>query len=768
MAMSGFPPLHRLRLDYNKQGGGTGMSVRTFRSGAATLASLLLAQVPAYAADTSSQEAGAQQQAQGLQEVTVTATRTGVTSAQSTPLALSVFSGATLQQSGVSNIKDLSVIAPDLTVAQQNVNGEIYIRGVGSNNVFNGSDPDVTVQLDGVYLAGAFAQFMDFLDVDRVEVLRGPQGTLYGRNAVGGTVNIVSSTPADTPQGTLQLTGGNYGLFQGQFYQTGPIVPGTAQFSVAGNYITHGDYVSNATPGVPGVENANHGGLRAQLRLEPAADTVATTRFDWSHADERSDSFDHNLAPVPFAPIANSLIWNYTTVAINSPQTDDLTLWGIAEEIDSRLSDHIDLKSLTAYRSAQYQIDVDPDATELQILNSVQADSYHQVSQELDLTARAGPLEAFAGLLYYSEHEVGYITSAALPSLLVPPAGAVNNVVLPHSDIQSTAGFGQATYHLSEALSVIAGIRYTAEQRKFAQNFTQYSLNPAMLNDVTFQFIGNSDRTYDAATPKFGVNYSLAPNVLTYVSATRGFKSGGTNFAATNSLGMNFKPETLWAYEVGVKSEWLEHRLRLNITGFKYDYKDLQVQSLIAPGVVAIGNAATAGIKGAELEVGAQPVRDVTLDLNYSYLDARYDEFPDASVPSALASYVSGNPRYDASTDTFNAAGMELNSAPKSSLNASAKYQTAMFRGYGSVWTEYHWQAREYFDPSNAAILSQGGYGILNLSLGYEDERGWGVRLLGRNVANKRYWGAMAAPGLVPDGYAGDPRTVALTLTKNW
>jgi iron complex outermembrane receptor protein len=744
------------------------MNVRISSLGGATLALLLLGQVPAHSADTPPQDGGPQEGSSGLQEVTVTATRTGATSAQSTPLALSVFSNAALQQSGVSNIKDLSDLAPDLTVAQQNVNGEIYIRGVGSNNVFNGSDPDVTVQLDGVYLAGAFAQFMDFLDVDRLEVLRGPQGTLYGRNAVGGTINIISSTPSDTPSGTLQLTGGNFGLFQGQFYQTGPVVPGKAQFSLAGNYVTHDDYVSNATPGVAGVENANHGGLRAQLRVELGDNTDATTRFDWSHADERSDSFDHNLAPVPFAPIANSLVGNYETVAINSPQTNHLTLWGIAEEIDTRLSDYIDLKSLTAYRSGQYQIDVDPDATELEILNSFQSDRYDQVSQELDLTAKDGPLEGIIGFLYYSEHEVGDITSAAPPSLLIPAAKSANNVVTPVSDTQSTAGFGQATYHLSEALSVVAGIRYTAEQRKFAQNFTQYSLNPATLNARTFQFIGNSDRTYDAATPKFGVNYSVTPNVLTYVSATRGFKSGGTNFAATNSLEMNFKPETLWAYEVGIKSEWLEHRLRLNLTGFKYDYRDLQVQSLIAPGIVAIGNAATAGIKGLEFEVGARPIKEVTLDLNYSLLDARYDQFPDASVPSALGSYVAGNPRYDAATNTFNAAGMELNSAPRSSLNASAKYETSLFTGDGYARADYHWQARTYFDPSNATILSQGAYGILNLSLGYEDERGWGVQLLGRNVANKRYWVAMAAPGLVPDGYAGDPRTVALTVKKDW
>ena len=428
MTMSGLRP-QSVTFEYNKHGGG-GMNVRFSRSGAVTLVFLFLAQMPAYSADTSSQEAGTQEQSSGLQEITVTATRTGETSAQRTPLALSVFSNAALQQSGVSNIKDLSSLAPDLTVAQQNVNGEIYIRGVGSNNVFNGSDPDVTVQLDGVYLAGAFAQFMDFLDVARVEVLRGPQGTLYGRNAVGGTVNVISSTPTDTAAGTAQLTGGNYGLFQGQFYQTGPIVPGKVQFSVAGNYVVHNDYVSNATPGVAGVENANHGGLRAQLRVELTDDIHATTRFDWSHADERSDSFDHNLAPVPFAPIANSLVGNYTTVAINSPQTEHLTLWGIAEEVDSRLSDHIELKSLTAYRSGQYRIDVDPDATELQILNSLQTDRYDQVSQELDLTVKAGPLDAIAGFLYYSEHEVGYITSAALPSLLVPAAAAVNNVLL--------------------------------------------------------------------------------------------------------------------------------------------------------------------------------------------------------------------------------------------------------------------------------------------------------------------------------------------------
>jgi iron complex outermembrane receptor protein len=708
-------------------------------------------------------------QGAALEEILVTATKTGETAAQRTPLAVSVFSADQLNAAGVGNVKDLAALTPNLNVAQQNVNGEIYIRGIGSNNVFNGSDPDVTVQSDGVYIARAFAQFADFIDVDRVEVLRGPQGTLYGRNAVGGTINLISRTPSDQFESEAQLTGGDYGLFQAQSYVSGPLAPGLLQASLSGNYLRHNDYVENVVPGVPGINDANRGGVRGQLRFTPSEGIDMITRLDWQSADERSDSFDHNLAPVPLAPLANSILGDYTKVAINDPQESHTTVWGAAEEINLTLNDALSLKSLTAYRYAAYNISVDPDGTELVALQSLQADTSRQISQELDLNARFDRFEGVAGLMYYQEHETSDISSGVPPSVRTPAASAVLNTVTPYAQARSDAIFAQGTYHLTDELGVVAGIRYTHDRKELDQNFTQTSLNPATLNRVRFQFIGDSVRDYDSTTPKFGVNYQFTPALMAYVSATKGFKSGGTNFAATSPQAINFNPESIWAYEGGVKSDWLEHRLRVNVTAFKYNYKDLQVQSLIAPGVVAIGNAATADVKGLELETSAKPTSHVTLGLNFSLLDSRYARFDNASVPGALTPYVTGEPGYDAATKTFDASGNRLDSAPKESLSGNAQYDHGVGAGIAFVRAEYYWQARAYYDPSNVAILSQGPYGLINLSTGYNlPESGWGLQLMVKNVADKHYLTSIAAGGLVPAGYAGDPRTIALQIRKKW
>src|SRR6266849_3943976 len=219
-------------------------------------AALAVAMVPAIAA---AQDSAAAPPVQKLEEIVVTATKTGTTVVQKTPLAITVLSGDQLEASGVLNVRDLAQYVPNLSVPMITIVPVIYIRGIGSSNVNNGSDPDVTTQLDGVYIARPFAQLMDFIDVDRIEVLRGPQGTLYGRNAVGGTFNIISRKPSDRLEGDLALTGGSYALVQTQAYASGPIIPGLLQASISGNFIRHNGYTDNITPGAQDVGTADRG-----------------------------------------------------------------------------------------------------------------------------------------------------------------------------------------------------------------------------------------------------------------------------------------------------------------------------------------------------------------------------------------------------------------------------------------------------------------------------------------------------------------------------
>lgn len=706
-------------------------------------------------------------QIETIEAVMVTATKLGTTELQKTSSAITVFSADQLDASLVNNVKDLVSFTPNLNVGQATASAQIYIRGIGSNNVFNGSDPDVTVQSDGVYIARAFGQFADFVDIERIEVLRGPQGTLYGRNAVGGVINIISKKPSEDFEAKAQLTGGSDQLAQAQAYVSGPLVSNVLQGSLAANYMSHDGYVDNVVAGGKDVGNADRRGVRGQLRFLPTSRIEAITRFDWNEAEERMDAYSHLLARTAFAPLANSTIGDYSKAALDTPQDMDTRIWGVSEDIKVDFNDALTLQSITAYRRSEYAVHVDTDSTEFPVIYGYQTDLSRQFSQEFNLGIHLGRLDAVAGAYYFDEHETSVIQNTTPPSIATALGSATVTTALPDSNVRSAALYTQGTYHLTDALGLTLGVRYTEDRKEIDQNIRRIPYDPTRPS-IVFE-AGPPAKTYESWTPKFAIEYQVAPDLFVYGSATKGYKSGGTNFAATNLLALTFNPEELWSYEGGFKSDWLDHRVRVNLTGFYYDYQDLQVQSLIAPGVVSIGNAATATVRGLELETVFRPLTGLTMTLNYAWLDSEYDSFPNAAVPSQLRPYVSTSPRYTAATGTFNASGNRLTAAPESSVSASVQYEHPISTGSVFVRGEYYWQDRAYYDPSNVLIMSQDAYDLVNLSLGYENTQGnWSARVIAKNVADTQYLITVAANGSVPAGLAGAPRVIALQLTKHW
>jgi iron complex outermembrane recepter protein len=698
---------------------------------------------------------------QGLQEIVVTATKTGATEAQKTPIALSVYSSDQLNNSVANNVKDLVALTPSLNVSQTTASAEIYIRGIGSNNVFNGSDPDVTVQSDGVYIARAFGQFADFLDVSRVEVLRGPQGTLYGRNAVGGTINIISRAPTDDFEAKTQVTLGDYSLLQTQAYVSGALVKGLLDASLSVNYITHSPWEDNIVPGQPGLDDANHGGLRGQLLFRPTDNVQMTTRMDWSKADEYFDASAHLLAPYPKAPLATSILGNYTLTALDTPQLNHEEIWGISEDINAQINDWLSLKSITAYRDSWYRLTVDGDGTELPINSGYQADLSKQFSQELNLVAKRDHFDGVAGVYFFNEHEISEVYSD-LPA----PGPNLQNLVQPDAYARSYAAFAQGTYHLFDTVGLTAGARYTEDRKELNQYYSRNILSLGVPLPG-YPFIDDVVRHFHATTPKFGVDWQATPDVLVYATATRGFKSGGTNYAASNAAALSFAPEYIWSYETGAKSEWLDHRLRVNLTGFLYDYSNLQVQSLLGPGVTTIANAATAKIKGAELETTVEPIPRLVLTANYSLLNARYTRFDAASVPASLTPYLAGSPNLNPN-GTYDASGNRLSAAPHDSVSTSAQYGWNMSGGRPFLRAEYYWQSRAYYDPSNAPIMSQKAYGLANAFVGYDSDSKWSVHFFVKNLTDTHYLIFIAAITVVPSGVAAAPRTYGVQLTKSF
>ncbi len=703
----------------------------TLRFGAA----LLLTSAAAHA--QSAPDHGADHANSDTGDIVVTASKTGATLLQDTPLAVTAFTADMLEKTGVKDIRDLAAATPNLLVTQNASFSQVYIRGIGSNNVFGGSDPSSTIHLDGVYLARPASYLSNFLDVERIEVLRGPQGTLYGRNSVGGTINVISRKPGNELEGKLQATYGNYNFARVEGYISGPIVTDklAASFSVIGS--RRDGYLKNIVPGVGDADDERTIGGRGQLRFTPSAPLEIILRADFVHSKDALAGYI-KLLQTTTDPLANSVLGDYRKIAVNIRPSSNRRQWGTAAEINYDVAAGMQLKSLTAYRENRLIQVGDTDATALNGRRTDQFEGQHQFSQEFNLTGKTGGLTYILGAYYFNEHILVDSSVTTYPTVRANFNPTINTDAL--------AGFAQGSFAVTDQVTLTAGIRYTSETKKFDQIATNFSLVTG-LPLATYPRIYSTKNTYKAWTPKFGIEFRPAGGVLLYASATKGFKSGGFNFSSVNPA-QGFAPETLWSYEAGAKLDLLDRVLRLNATIFHYDYSDLQVQSFLSPGVVDITNASDAKVDGAEFEAQLRPAAWLKLGGNLAYLNARYKNYTSALLP--------GNIPYDAS-------GNRLNLAPRWSYSVFAEATTAIGAGSGFIRGEYNYRTRQYFTAANSGLDTQAGYGLLNASVGYTFP-GDHFELLafGRNLTDRSYITSTAsfASGIV--GRVGEPRTYGI------
>lgn len=537
---------------------------------------------------------------------------------------------------------------------------------------------------------------------------------------MGGTINIISRQPSKTPTGRVRVGYGNYNAKTAEAYLSGPLAD-TVSASIAGTYRDHDAFFNNVVPGAPDVGEAKRAGARAQLRYEPTADLDVTLRGDYSLIDENYESYDHLLGRLPYnAPLANALVGSYRDVAINEDQRNKVDTGGVSLDIDYRLGGGLGFKSITAFRKLKSEIFNDSDASDVraQLLRVVE--KQRQFTQEFNLSYAGDRLNAVAGLFFFGDRDFQLNNNNAGPSVATPAPRAAIVQAAPTVHTRSYAAFAQANYEVVPNLRVILGIRYTTEKKTFDQNFTRTSLNPATLGVSApgFPIIFSAERKDHAFTPKFGIDFQATRDVFLYGSVTRGFKSGGFNNTANAAATAGFDPEKITAYEAGAKTQFLDRKLRVNLTGFSYDYKDLQVRQLIGIGNAVVSNAASARVRGIELETLAKPVPWVQISANLSYLDAKYRKFTTASIATSYANLIP-NQVVRNGVATFDASGNRLQATPRWSgvfgidltPNVSAEYDL-------DVHIDYAFRGRAFFDASNIPISSQKSYGLLNANIG--------------------------------------------------
>ena len=649
-----------------------------------------------------------------FERLTVTATKTGAAEIQSTPISITALSARSVEELGARNIEGLAGFVPTLTISQHTGLAQVTLRGVGTNAVFAGSDPSTTIHLDGIYLARPAMAFADFLDVERVEVLRGPQGTLYGRNSVGGTINVVTRDPTNTLETRVRLTAGGYDTLRVEGAVSGPLIANRVMANLAilrssrDGFVRDLDHPDHAL----GSEDTWAGrgkvrvlfGTRSELLLSADSARFEGVPLHWAKPIVAKPGFTFD-SPASLWAVRTSDV----TTGRNIQQ-------GASARLTVPVNDTTTVTSLTGWRASKDRFFVDADATELRVTALRLSDVQDQISQEVTVVHRTPTFTSIAGAFVFDEDDAGQIEVTAYPTETQSRPFATTGT-------RAWALFGQATYRVSSRVSLTGGVRYTDERKEIASTGGVYRLGTPVLAVPTSFYAFSDHATFDAWTPKAGLQVQASRDTFLYVSATRGFKSGGFNPTA-NAPGRAFGPELAWSYEGGVKQTMAEGRMQVNTAVFVTDYRDLQVQAFIRPGVTDISNAASAMIKGVEVEVAATPWRGLQLAGHVAWLDATYDRY----VAIGLGGV------------TRDVSGHRLNNAPTWSGSSSAIYELAAGAAATvSLRGDVSWQNRVFFTPFNDAIESQEAYGLVHLRAGIEPRsRRWELAVYVRNAGERR------------------------------
>ncbi len=682
-------------------------------------------------------KAGAQ-----IEEITVTATKRAA-NMQDIPISINAFDGDRLASSGIDDLRDLQFIAAGVQIGGTGPNTNVTIRGVGGDQLTPGSSSGVAVHLDGIYLSQKSMLNTALFDIERIEILRGPQGTLYGRNATGGSINIVSKAPNVDETAGIKMTVGNYDLIESEGYLNGAISENlTAR--LAGKIVKRDGYTADDFADND-LDHADSRSIRGKLRYEPTDSFTLDITADYT----KDKSFPAPIVSRGFADVPTvGEIFGGTLSTGRRRNADvrerqEIEAWGVSVRSEWDLGSSV-LTSLTGYRDTEYDEILDGDGTEVNAFSGGNFRQSEQFSQEFNLSSSdAETFDWIVGaFLFYEDESFDFITP--VPALGFTFIGGA-------PDIESTAYalFAEVTYPISDRLTAIVGARYSYEEKEMEEF-------GGLVGALDFDELEDD---WTSFTPKVSLTYAYNDDVNVYATISRGFKAGGFN--ATLLQGDGFGPEKVINYEVGLKSTLLDRRLRTNVSLFHMDYEDLQVQvqrvnPLTGIATTAIDNAAEATIRGLELELQAQVTDSFSFDGNVSYLDATYDDYTAVDGLRGGAS--------------FDLSGGNLQSAPEWSASLGLQFDTDI-ENWGSITArgEYNFQDEMSFSPFGDDLRSQGSNYRVNLHVAFESADGrWSMAVFGNNITDERaarfLFISPPTAGLLKSEYLHSPRTYGASL----
>jgi iron complex outermembrane receptor protein len=749
----------------------------------------------------------------GLQEILVTARRRAE-DLQSVPVAVTAVSADAIQSQDVTSLEDLNSFVPNMKIAADRATSStinVYIRGVGQSDPLWGFEPGVGVYIDDVYLARPQAALLDVIDVDRLEILRGPQGTLYGKNTIAGAIKYVTRDIVGPTTFTVAATGGNYGEHDVKLNFSTPVIQDHVYFGVALADLQrrgYGEVVAQAGAAPSpynfiGQDVSNKDVLAGRANLTIVWGQSSKLKLTADDILDNSNASGGQRLNDYLAPALSDPFDTRTDMPVNRDYSHRS---GFSGTYTQSLTDQLDLKLVGAYVKGHSQQFIDFEELDENLFQVPGSYSDQQSSGEAQLTFTNDLVKAVGGLFFMDSTACGAY-NASLGVLAAPPPYGddiyLTSIVQGCVRTKSTAVYADTVWKLSDRLNLDAGLRWNQDQKTAEVYQAQYaSLSPNQLyGDQTFfnpsapptgfflfptpaagiltDYTGN--RTFDNVDPRFGLDYHLTDHLMAYVSYSKGFKSGGFdmrgNAAVYPQTKDGYGSEVANNYEAGIKSTLLDNTLLLNLTVFYDPYSNAQIgvqQFVSAPtpqNVTAVLNAGKQINRGVELESVWRPLRPLTVGLNVGYLDSYYEDF--------LIGCTAFTPGCSASSPPQNVADVNRPiNAPAWTVSGNVGYTWNLPAGTLLARTGYDWRSFTKVANTTVSPTDQPAYGLLNGGLALTlPGKSWRISLDGKNLTNRYYRvagydfggppisAANALGGVSQIGFYGPPRTYTATVT---
>ncbi|MDF8332171.1 TonB-dependent receptor [Novosphingobium cyanobacteriorum] len=728
---------------------------------------------PAHA-QTTAAETSASTDSTGIADIVVTAERREQ-STQRSALSIQVVGGEALEKAGVSAAGDLTKLTTGVEIGVAGANSQIYVRGVGSFAYIPLQSPGVAFNVDGVYVGRPDSVAGNFYDIARIEVLKGPQGTLYGRNANGGSINLVTNDPRIGERSMdLNLEGGNYSLAHASGAINLPIGEHSA-LRAAFNVVQRDGYLSDGT------FDDKQQAARIRFKTEPNENLTIVLNADYAHTGGRggnatwrprrpgADPYESITEPAAQAykhSFPGSGLAPFTNTDRNDGYQDN-QYYNLSAQVDLRLGfatltllpayRHSDIDYLTYDLGARYRMDK----------------SSSQTSLEARLGNKTGNLTWVIGGYYFHETQDGFydITPGDVPVPFFGGAVLLNQRIAFKPKTDAYAAFGQATLGLAPGFRLIAGARYTHE--KASVSGTISNLTPAALLSAY-----SPTGSFDGTTFKAGFEYDLAPQSMLYATYSTGFKAGGLNQTPTPAIA-TFRPEKLNSAEVGIKNRFLDNKLQINVSAYHWKYKNLQDAraAFDAFGVNFITfNSGDATIYGATLDIIAKPWTGGTFNFSGEYAHSKYDRFL-VSTPTPL--FLAGSTGCPTTSTgpggltTADCSGFQVARVPKWTFTAGYDHEFLLADG-GSVnaGASVKYSSARWIGIDFVAAQRDDAYAVVDANISYTtpDSR-LTVGLFGRNLTKSVYYTGGVATTFIPGLFAaniGAPRTYGARLSAHF